>query len=221
MVYLTPALLEQGPSLDFHIVSLIFDDIVERSVYSVGLNLNQILIINPGVPVPAVDLWSFRDVIMPGILIKILYSVHHIESGIIFKYAGYIFVEMNPILPVKKKHPDTNQVRDILMIIAPAYILKPFKMFVALAYDFLYQMAGILSTVPVGMDARPLNIIEIIVYKILTNTAQFSLNGQIIIIYGSQLLPGKTDCLKFLRFNVVACQKFFLVNHPVSFLLCV
>ena len=60
---------------------------------------------------------------------------------------------MNPILPVKKKHTNANQVRDILMVIAPVYILKPFKMFVALAYDFLYQMAGILSAVPVGMDA--------------------------------------------------------------------
>ena len=105
---------------------------------------------------------------------------------------------MNPILPVKEKHTNANQVRDILMVIAPVYILKPFKMFVALAYDFLYQMAGILSTVPIGMYARPLNIIEIIVYKILTNAAQSSLNGQIIIIYGSQLLPGQTDCLKFL-----------------------
>ena len=121
-----------GSFPDFHIISLIFDDIVEGAVYTVGLNLNQILIINPGVPVPAVDLWPFHDVIMPGVLIKILYAVHHIEIRIIFKYTGYIFMEMNPILPVKEKHTDANQVRDILMVIAPAYILKPFKMFVAL-----------------------------------------------------------------------------------------
>ena len=112
---------------------------------------------------------------------------------------------MNPILPVKKKHTNANQVRDILMVIAPVYILKPFKMFVALAYDFLNQMAGILSAVPVGMDACPLNIIEIIVHKILTNAAQFSLNGQIVIIDGRQLLPVQSGRLKFLRFNVVAC----------------
>ena len=74
----------------------------------------------------------------------------------VYKRQGYIFVEMNPILPVKKKHTNANQVRDILMVIAPVYILKPFKMFVALAYDFLNQMAGILSAVPVGMDALSL-----------------------------------------------------------------
>ena len=78
MVNLTPALLKQGSSLDLHIISLIFDDIVEGAVYTVGLNLNQILVINPGVPVSAVDLWPFRNVIMPGVLIKILYAVHHI-----------------------------------------------------------------------------------------------------------------------------------------------
>ena len=73
------------------------------------------------------------------------------------------------------------------------------------ANDFLYQMAGILSAVPVGMDACPLNIIEIIVHKILTNAAQFSLNRQIVIIDGRQLLPVQSGRLKFLRFNVVAC----------------
>ena len=82
---------------------------------------------------------------------------------------------MNPILPVKEKHTNSNQVRDVLMVIASVYILKPFKMLVALAYDFLYQMAGILSAVPVGMDACPLKIIEIILRKIFTNAEPSSL----------------------------------------------
>ena len=34
------------------------------------------------------------------------------------------------------------------------------------------------------------------------------------------VLPGSPAALSSSRFNVVACQKFFLVNHPVSFLLC-
>ena len=77
---------------------------------------------------------------------------------VILKYTGLYICgnESNP--PGKGKHTNSNQVRDVLMVIASVYILKPFKMLVALAYDFLYQMARILSAVPVGMDACPLNI---------------------------------------------------------------
>ena len=81
MVYLTPPLLKQGSPLDFHIVSLILDNIVKGTVYSIGLNLNQILIINSGVPVPAVNLWPFRNVIMSGVLIKILDAVQGKTPG--------------------------------------------------------------------------------------------------------------------------------------------
>ena len=71
---------------------------------------------------------------------------------------------MNPILPVKEKHTNSNQVRDVLMVIASVYILKPFKMLVALAYDFLYQMAPfILGTLlDIGIGKRPVECINAI-----------------------------------------------------------
>ena len=50
-----------------------------------------------------VGLGPFGDVIMIGIVVKIVQTVMNILIGIIFKAAGDIFMEMDPILPVQEK----------------------------------------------------------------------------------------------------------------------
>ena len=60
-----------------------------------------------------------------------------------------------------------------------------------------------LGTVTVGMDPRFFNIIQILIYKILANLPQLSLDRRIMIRDRSQFLPGNARRVKVFLFDPI------------------
>ena len=108
MIYLAPSLLKQSSGLQLHIVSLIFDNVVDRPVDSVRLNVNQIFIIYFRIPNPPIAFGALRNIPVTWILVKIPEPIFHVVFGIILKPACNVFMESSPVLPVQEKHADSD-----------------------------------------------------------------------------------------------------------------
>ena len=72
VVNLPPAFLEQGSALNFNILPLILDNIMQGSVDTIGNDLDLVSVINLAVAGTLVGSGTFRQIIMVGIFIKIL-----------------------------------------------------------------------------------------------------------------------------------------------------
>ena len=72
VVNFTPAFLEQRSTLDFNILTLILDNIMQGTVDTIGNNLDLIAVINLAVTGSLVGSGTFRQIRMIGIFIKIL-----------------------------------------------------------------------------------------------------------------------------------------------------
>ena len=170
MIDLTPPLFKQGSSLDLHIVAPVFDNIMKRPVNSIRFNVDQLFIVNPGISVSPVNLWPFGNVKMLRILVKIPDTILYIVLRIIFKHRCNIIMKINPVLPVQKKYADSDQIGNILVIISPVNMIKSPRVLAALADDLFQQMARAFRAVTIGMDSRPFDIIEVIIYKLLSDS---------------------------------------------------
>ena len=77
-------------------------------------------------------------------------------------------MKINPVLPVQKKYADSDQIGNILVIISPVNMIKSPRVLAALADNLFQQMARAFRAVTIGMDSRPFDIIEVIIYKLLS-----------------------------------------------------
>ena len=83
-------------------------------------------------------------------------------------------MKMDPVLPVKEENPDTNQIRDVFMVIRFIDMFKFCIIFFPLPDDLFQKVHWILGSVTIGMDPCPLNIIDIFIYKFFSQmTEQF------------------------------------------------
>ena len=81
-----------------------------------------------------------------------------------------IIMKINPVLPVQKKYADSDQIGNILVIISPVNMIKSPRVLAALADNLFQQMARAFRAVTIGMDSRPFDIIEVIIYKLLSDS---------------------------------------------------
>ena len=90
VINLAPAFLEQRPSLDFNILPLILDNIMQGTVDAVGNNLDLVAVINLAVASSLIRSGTLRQIIMFGIFIEIRQTILNIQRGIILKLAGQV-----------------------------------------------------------------------------------------------------------------------------------
>ena len=169
MVNLAPALLEQGSSLDFHVVAFILDDVVQRTVNAVGLDVDELLIVNAGITSPAVYLRALRNVIVIRVVIKIQQTVFNVVCRVILKHRRNIIVEVNPIFTIQEEHADSDQIGHILVVILPVDVFVLVWLLTLFADDLLQQMPGLFRPVTIRVDARLFNIVQVIIHKILAD----------------------------------------------------
>ncbi len=112
-------------------------------------------------------------------------------------------MEMTPILTVQEEYTDTDKVRHVFPVIINSQLGKFIRLLFFLADDLLQQMPRCLGTVTVGMDPRFFNIIQILIYKILANLPQLSLDRRIMIRDRSQFLPGNARRVKVFLFDPI------------------
>ena len=135
--------------------------------------------------------------------VKIALTVFYILLRNIFKRRCDVFMEMTPILTVQEEYTDTDKVRHVFPVIINSQLGKFLRLLFFLADDLLQQMPRCLGTVTVGMDPRFFNIIQILIYKILANLPQLSLDRRIMIRDRSQFLPGNARRVKVFLFDPI------------------
>lgn len=84
-----------------------------------------------------VYLWTLCNIAVGRIFVKIPASVFYVDTWIIFKYSGNIFVEVDPVFPVQEEYTDTDQVGHVFVIIAPVQIFEFLRIFFSFSYDLL------------------------------------------------------------------------------------
>ena len=216
MIDLAPAFFKQSSSLDFHVIALIFDDIVKRSVNTIRFDVDEFFIVDTGITGTTVHLRPLRNVIVLRIIIKIQDTVFDIVCRIIFKHRRNVIVKIDPILTVKEKHPDSYQICHVFIVILPVDILVLIRLFALFSDDLLQQMPCFLGPVTIRMDACFLNIIQIVIDKILTNFLELRLQTAVAVVDGIQFFPFHSCFFQCFFFNIIFFQKVFFLDHTFS-----
>ena len=198
-----PALLKQRAALNFDIVALVLDDIVQGAVDAVGDDVDLRAVIDFGVTGALVCLGALGDVIVVGVLIKVPEPVPDIQLGVVLKAPGDVVVEVEPVLAVEEKHANTDQIGGVFMKVGVIQPGKLFKVFLLLANHFLQNIVGLLRPVTVGVDARGFNIVEIFVDKRLADFAQMRFDLMILRFDQRQFIPCNTSLCQVCVLNVV------------------
>ena len=133
-------------------------------------------VVDFGIAGALVGLGTLRNVIMIGIVVKIVQTVMNILIGIIFKAAGDIFMEMDPILPVQEEYPDANEICHILVEIGMIQLTELLRIFLFLANHLLQKLHSTLGAVAIGMDTGSFNVVQVFIDKGLADLPEGAFN---------------------------------------------
>ena len=78
-------------------------------------------------------------------------------------------MKIDPVLPVKEEDTDSDQIRHIFIVILPVDVFILVRLLALFADNFFQQMYCFLGPVTVRMNARFLNIVQIIIDEILAD----------------------------------------------------
>lgn len=153
VINLAPSFLKQCSALNLHIIHLVLDGIMQRTVDAGGDDINLIAVVDFCIAGSFVCLRPLCDVVVGRIIVKVIEAIVDVLSRIALKSACNIAVEVNPILTVQKEHADADQVGHKFIEVGMIWFSKLFRVFLFLSNHFFHKMLSILCLIAVRMNA--------------------------------------------------------------------